>query len=492
MNIINEKAEVLQNIIFSNSPWIENINELKEPEKFRRECFFEVKKEMLVNHNMAVLIKGPRRVGKTEIQKQLIWELIKKEKVNPKKILYLSFDDVQIQSEVPEKQVKIAQDILNAWAKMLGFDTYDKISSEAYCFFDEVQSVKDWDFLIKNRIERNPNVRIILSGSAAHTIFQKSLKTLMGRMISIEISTFSFREFLAKNGLINNALVSKLQIIQKDFESTLSASGLFDALKNLLDQSQYDQAQFRTYISQFLIESGFPQIWKIGRGRESALEQAYFIDENYVKKVTLEDLMLLQQIKKPELYERLLRHLFAYPAQEYNQNGVSKKIGIPEVTLGEAIKLLRQTDLLIFVERFSNKAEPLLRQNFKIYPIDFGLTFAMTKILPNIEADTQKGIITESLVAQTLNRLSGINCMAYLQKQVGGIRKEVDFYLRSDLRDCPIEVKYRNQIDLRDLDFIQDLVNEKNLSGGIVVNIDTWSATEGLFFIPLWAFMLLA
>lgn len=492
MAVAIEKIEVLKNIVFSNSPWINDSKEIKEPEKFLRECFYSVKKEMEARHNMAVLIKWPRRVGKTEIQKQIIWELIKKKKVNPKKVLYLSFDDVQIQATKVEDRAKMVKDILDIWAQIIGFNTYDQIKDEAYCFLDEVQAVKDWDFLVKNRIERNPKVKIILSGSAAHTIFQKSLKTLMGRVIPVEITTFSFREFLSKDGLISMKEVEKLQKIQSNFESHLSPGKLYDELQSLLNNSSYDQVKFRTYISRFLDIGGFPQIWKMGKGRESFLEQAHFIDENYVKKVTLEDLMLLQQIKRPEIYERLLRHLFARPAQEYNQSGVSNELGVTEVTLGEAIKLLQQTDLLVFIEKFSNKAEPLKRQNFKVYPIDYWLTFAMTKIVPDIGADTQKGTIAESLVAQTINRLGGINRIAYMQKDVGGVRKEIDFYLRSDLKDCPIEVKYRNQITERDLDFIQQIVHEKKLEGGIIINPDSWLIREKLFYIPLWAFMLVA
>ena len=80
--------------------------------------------------------------GKTEIQKQIIWDLIKEEKTDPKQILYLSFDDVQIQSEKPEQRARFVQNILDSWAKGLGFNAYDEIRGKAYCFFDEVQSVK--------------------------------------------------------------------------------------------------------------------------------------------------------------------------------------------------------------------------------------------------------------------------------------------------------------------------------------------------------------
>jgi len=222
------------------------------------------------------------------------------------------------------------------------------------------------------------------------------------------------------------------------------------------------------------------------------LEQARFMDENYVKKVTLEDLMLVQQIKKPEAYQRLLRHLFASPGQEYDRGKIAIYLGVTKVTLEEAMKLIQQTDLLIFVDRFSQNAEPLKRLNLKIYPIDYGLTLAMTKIIPDIEADMQKGMIAESLVAQTLKRLKYIDYIAYMQQTRLKQRKEIDFYLRSNLKDCPIKVKYRNQVKTNEFDFMRQIINERNLEGGLIINIEDWDIDEKLYYVPLWAFMLLA
>lgn len=489
MRFISSQEIAYQNVILSNSPWMKGLNLLK-PEPFRREAFYRVEKHLHAKHEMAVLIKGPRRVGKTEIQKQLIWELLNAHKIDPNRVLYLSFDDVQIQSEKPEKRARFVQGILNEWAQRLGFETYDEIEGTAYCFFDEVQAVEDWAHLIKNRIERNPKVRIVLSGSAAHSIFEKALKILLGRVISEKINTFSFREFLMKNGLIEEDFYQKLFDLQRRFEADFSAPHLTHALYDLVSQYECDGLEMREYISRFLREGGFPQLWKLDE--ENVIEQAHFIDENYVKKVTLEDLMLLQQIKKPELYERLLRHLFARPGQEYNQNKVASELGTTTITLAEAMRLLEQTDLLIFVEKFSKKAEPLKKRNVKIYPVDLMLTFAMTKVVPSLENLEDKGLIAEALVAQTLYRLRGISNLAYLQSDAFNASGEVDFYLRSDLKDFPIEVKYQNQIRSEDIHFMKEVMIKNKISNGLLIVPEGWDNTQGIYSLPLWAFILLA
>jgi|WetSurMetagenome_2_1015567.scaffolds.fasta_scaffold76255_1 predicted AAA+ superfamily ATPase len=486
--IQQEHDDLYRTIIHSNSPWIKDPILIREPEKFKREAFYRVRDQMYAEHEMAVLIKGPRRVGKTEIQKQLIWDLIKGNQVSPNRVLYLTLDDVQIQSERPEERVRMVHNILNTWAKTLGKDTYDEIDAPAYCFLDEVQAVSNWAKLVKNRVERNPNVRIVLSGSAAHSIFEQSLKILLGRVISEKLTTFSFREFLHKKGILTPAQINEIREVQLEFERNLSPLKLATSLKNIA--CKYNELQFRIYISEYLKDGGFPQLWKIAINNE--VELAHIIDENYVKKVTLEDLMLLQQIKKPELYERLLRHLFARPSQEYCQNKIAVELGTTAVTLAEGMKLLEQTDLLIFVEKFSHKAEPLKRKNIKIYPIDMMLTFAMTKILPSLQAETDKGCIAESLTAQTLARLRGINNLAYIRSNDMNHNGELDFFLRSDTHDCPIEVKYQNQIRGEDLKFLKDIIKNQNLDGGLLINIDSWATSDKVYGVPLWAFMLIA
>ncbi len=485
---IEQHADFYRAIIYSNSPWIKDPLRMRVPEHFKREVFFRVKKQMEASRKMAVLIKGPRRVGKTEIQKQLIWYLIRERKIDPKKVLYLSFDDVQIQSERPGNRERFVQAILNQWAQMLGWDTYDEIDTDAYCFFDEVQVVDGWANLIKNRVERNPKIRIVLSGSAAHSIFEKSLKILLGRVISEKLPTFSFREFLEKNDLIERNILETLYTIQLEFERDLSVEKLFANLKNLLSSLRHDT--FHSHVARYLREGGFPQLWKIES--DNVIEKAHFIDENYVKKVTLEDLMLLQQIKKPELYERLLRHLFARPGQEYNQNKVASVLGTTAVTLADGMHLLEQTDLLIFVEKFSHKAEPLKRRNIKIYPTDLMLTFATTKTIPTLDNDDTKGAVAESLVAQTISRLRGIGNIAYMQTEAFKKAGEVDFYIRADNHDCPIEVKYQHHIRSEDTAFLRNLIGERALSGGLLITPESWEIHQKIFTIPLWAWMLVS
>jgi uncharacterized protein len=480
------EIENYNRIIDANSPWQVGFSMPKEPKPYKREAYETVQMELDASHGMAVLIKGPRRVGKTEIQRQLISMLLRERGVPPKNVLYLSFDDLGIVSEDRHKRAKIVQAILDTWAKRLGADSFDRIAEKSYCFFDEVQAVDDWAHLVKNRVERNPRVRIVLSGSAAHSIFEKALEILLGRVIDVRLTTFSFREILEMRELLPPETLARTREIQKSFERTLDPVTLHAELRETL--SSHSESM-RAHVDTFLADGGFPQLWDLDR---IGIERAQFVDEHYVKKVTLEDLMLLQQIKKPELYERLLRHLFARPGQEHNQNKIASDLGTTAVTLAEAMRLLKQTDLLIFVERLTTKAEPLKVRNVKIYPIDLMLTYAMTKLAPSLEAAVAKGMIAESLVAQTAYRLRGLSSISYMESKDVLKTGEIDFFLRSDMRDCAIEVKFQSEIRAEDTALLRKVVGEIGLKGGLLITPDSWESRGVIYNLPLWAFMLVA
>jgi len=120
------------------------------------------------------------------------------------------------------------------------------------------------------------------------------------------------------------------------------------------------------------------------------------------------------------------------------------------------------------------------------------LTFAMTKISPSLQTETDKGCIAESLVAQALARLRGINNLAYIRSGDMNHSGELDFFLRSDTRDCPIEVKYQNQIRGEDLRFLKNIIKNQSLDGGLLINMDNWATSDKVYGVPLWAFMLIA
>lgn len=172
MNIPTET----QNIINLLNPWWSN------DKYFIGNPRSTYKKEILdaISHKHVLFILGPRRVGKTTLIFQTILELITKQEVNPKKILFLSLDNP-------------ALDTLN-------LQDYVSVSKQFdYVFLDEVQYKKDWQIQLKALFD-NPSrkYKLICSGSASCLISDTS-SYLTGRSKRILVNSLGYNEFKAFN-----------------------------------------------------------------------------------------------------------------------------------------------------------------------------------------------------------------------------------------------------------------------------------------------------
>ena len=95
----------------------------------------------------------------------MIDELIKNN-VNPKNIIYCSFDE-------PELREKRIEEILREYSKITGIDYKNE---KIYLFIDEVQKSKNWIDSIKLIYDNLPNIKILISGSASLNILAEAKK----------------------------------------------------------------------------------------------------------------------------------------------------------------------------------------------------------------------------------------------------------------------------------------------------------------------------
>src|SRR3989338_6643802 len=139
--------------------------------------------------------------------------------------------------------------------------------------------------------------------------------------------------------------------------------------------------QWNLYAEEYATAGGFPQLW----GMRGAAERASFVDHQFVERVTLEDLRLVKEIRRPEIFHQFLRYAFARTGQEYNLEELASLIHTTRVTLTEALPLLLQTELIRKVERFTCKpgASPLPQGKF--IGAGFFLNEGKKKIFSSVE-----------------------------------------------------------------------------------------------------------
>ncbi len=132
------------------------------------------------NKGKAIVLIGPRQVGKST----LIKEILDKKGV----YLFLDGDDftVQQQLELPN----------TAFLKRL-------IGQNTIVFIDEAQRIKNIGITAKIIIDQFPDVQLILSGSSALDLNNEINEPLTGRKWEFNLYPISFEELVNQNGFLN-------------------------------------------------------------------------------------------------------------------------------------------------------------------------------------------------------------------------------------------------------------------------------------------------
>ncbi|MEK6536786.1 MAG: AAA family ATPase, partial [Actinomycetota bacterium] len=115
----------------------------QEPPRFRRWAFQAVLRKMDLGLAPAVVLRGPRQVGKTTLQFQIINYLMKERGVDPRRILRVQFDELPSIEGLGDPFLSIAR-----WfhGHVLGrtFNEAAQSKEPAYLFFDELQVLPAW------------------------------------------------------------------------------------------------------------------------------------------------------------------------------------------------------------------------------------------------------------------------------------------------------------------------------------------------------------
>jgi uncharacterized protein len=473
----------LQGILNVYNPWWEDPTYTWQNPVFKRDVFSSAIAHITAGHDLALLINGPRRVGKTTLMRQLIEHLLTNEKVSPKRILFFSLDDPFIQQLPIKNQGEAFERILTEWESVLG-GQIGKMNEPVYCFLDEIQRLPQWELYVKRHVDLKHKLRFVISGSASHTIFRRSLESLLGRLIDISMPPFSFREWVRFHDLEYTDALLHLADRRIDIHDKET---LCEVIATLQVELGVDKVSRLTDMASAYAESGgFPQLWVM----PDTVEKAQFVDLQYVQRVTLDDLRLVKEIRRPEIFHQFLRYAFARTGEEYNLQVLSGELKTSRATLSDALPLLLQTELIRKVERFANKPVRLRTTHAKLYAADTVLYEAVTKRSASLLGD-DKGRIAETLVYNVLHRFAGVTDIMYFRTPDG--KREIDFILRIGKDLIPIEVKsgQPKEKDFAAMSYFLDQYGTQKRFG-IMVTSGQYHVSERIVEIPIGLFLLLA
>jgi predicted AAA+ superfamily ATPase len=200
--------------------------------EFRRWPFAKLRERLENPIAPIIAIRGPRQVGKTTLQLQLIQSLLD-EGVDPTRILRVQFDEVPalVQAGFLEPILRIVEWFESA---VLGRSINESARQKrpVFLFFDEVQNLSDWDVQLKSLVD-HATARVLVTGSSALRT-EKGRDSLAGRIQSLEVGPFRLIEIAA---LREFGTLEPMQIengwddwLRPDFWRELATLGLRQAL----------------------------------------------------------------------------------------------------------------------------------------------------------------------------------------------------------------------------------------------------------------------
>lgn len=408
----------IKNRLRFDSPWWERPSDLDLLlEGLRERAYLDPFFNLVSNRgvNRAVVLMGPRRVGKTVILRQSIRRLLNAG-VEPNRIFFVSLDN-PIYTGLP-------------LAKMLGFfqemHGHDRFA-DLYVFFDEIQYLRDWEIHLKVLVDDFPNMRFVVSGSAAAALKMKSDESGAGRFTDFLLPPLTFAEFLDFRG------------VGKDVEIEQLNEELF------------------AYIN----FGGFPEAVLKDSIRDDFQR---FVGSDIIDKVLLRDIPSLYGIADPQELNRFFATLAYNTGNEISIDELSKKSGVAKNTIRKYLEFLEAAFLIHRLHRVDRTAKRFQREShFKVYLTNPCLRSAL---FGPVEQDDEKaGYLVETAVVAQYVPQEDVEAFHYARWDKG----EVDLILLGNGFAFPIEIKWQKSISDRDINGINKFNGANNNSTGLLL-----------------------
>ena len=282
---------VKERLYFDNPWWDNEYKENKQILKYPKRSYFESFYSLVLDKeiNRAVILMGPRRVGKTVLVYHAIQELLNK-KILGKNILYLSIETPIYTGLSLEKALKL----------FLEEFEHKRDDEDIYVFYDEIQYLKDWEIHLKSLVDSYPSYKFIATGSAAAALKLKSQESGAGRFTDFILPPLTFSEFIR--------FIDKEELIlppsnKINFFSTTDIEELNKEFINYLNYGGYPEAVFSEKIQS---------------------ESSRYIKSDIIDKVLLRDLPSLYGIADIQELNRLFAVLAYNTGRELSYDKLSK------------------------------------------------------------------------------------------------------------------------------------------------------------------------
>ena len=434
------KKQVLDRIRFENPWWVEGHIE-DDFNIMSRRLYFDLFLPLVYEREVrrAVVLMGPRRVGKTVMLYHMVEDLIGNG-INPKKIIFITIEN-PIYNNIGLEQ------LFNYAKEASGLP--DK--TDWHIIFDEIQYCRDWEVHLKSLVDSYRKDKFIVSGSAAAALKFASTESGAGRFTDFLLPPLTFHEYIHLLGLERIITTTRLKWKEHDAEFCTS-SHLNELNKHFIDYINY---------------GGYPEVIF---SKKIKANPGRYIRQDIVDKVLLRDLPSLYGIGDTRELNSLFTTIAYNSGGEFSLDTLSKESQVPKNTIKKYIEYLEAAYLIKRVRRIDQSGKRFKRDNFfKIYLTNPSLRSALFS--PITATDEMVGNMVETAIfAQWMHRDW---FTPYYARWSNG---EVDMIgLNTTLKPSwALEVKWTNRYYNKpnELKSLYKFCSESNLNNPIVTTID--------------------
>ncbi len=328
---------------------------------------------------------------------------------NPYSLWYFTFD---------EEKPKL-EELFDTFARQTQIDLKHE---RLFIFLDEIQKLPDFQNQLKVYYDLYPNLKFFISGSTSLFIRKKSQESLAGRVKSLFLNPLSFEEYLLFNDghhILANPLLFRTEI----------------------------ERNFEIFLTNQFIESIF--LPDIGSKKE------YYI--GIMKKIIFEDLPAIFSMDNPEVLWQIVRMIAQQPGMYIDYQNLANELGFSNKTISAYLYYLEESFLIKKLYNFSRNRITSEKKLKRFYLASPSFSWALTDFL-----ETSR--LVENLIPSLKN---------YQFFWRDAYHHEVDFVEVQHNQIIPIEIKYKETIQPRDINNLLLFSRKFNCSKAVLLKKGT-------------------
>jgi len=344
------EADIQERMRLDN-PWWDDHKIATDFGDMRRRAYFPAFAALVQETKVqrAVVLMGPRRVGKTVMIFHLVQKLLDGG-VDPSDILYLSLD-TPLYNRMPLEK------LLGIFLKNFA----NKSDALKYVIYDEIQYLRNWEVHLKSLVDTYRRIRFVASGSAAAALRMKSEESGAGRFTDFMLPPLSFSEYLDFRGLTTGLIQETTTVENGDQAGGRYTTSNIEALNEVF--------------TDYLTFGGYPEL-AISDNVQQNFQR--YIRSDIIDSVLLRDLPSLYGIGDIQELNSLFTTLAYNTAQEVSLEALSKSANVAKNTLKRYLDYLEAAFLIKRVERIDRNARRFQRTtSFKVYLTNPSIRAAM-------------------------------------------------------------------------------------------------------------------